>query len=80
LLDGIGGQRLATDPPVAAVDLINGYDGHSAKVFTLHLYHRASHLFDDLLLSLWREHAFDRMDLNEGHEFFTSTADVAPTE
>jgi 2-polyprenyl-6-methoxyphenol hydroxylase-like FAD-dependent oxidoreductase len=67
-LDGIGGQRLAADPPIAAVDLIDSHDGDTAKVFTFHLHHRVGHLFEDLLLRLWREDAFDRVDLNEGHE------------
>src|SRR5262249_26236436 len=49
-LDIGGGQRLAADPPVAALGFLDDHPGHRAHVFPFDGNHRVGELVDDLAL------------------------------
>src|SRR3970040_2451237 len=64
----VGGfERLSTDGPVAAVELVDADPGDTAQALALHGDHGLGNVADELLLLLRREHVFDDVDGDHGH-------------
>src|ERR1700750_171078 len=70
-VDGLGGHRLTADAPVPALDLLDDDPGHGAHVLTLDLDHGVGELLDDLLLLMVVEDAFDELDVDERHVWYS---------
>jgi hypothetical protein len=62
-LDIVNGQSIATNAPVAALDLFDNHPRYWPQVLAFDRYHRIGQLADYLLLLLGREHAFDYFDI-----------------
>src|SRR3954447_15298015 len=58
-VDGLRGQTLAADAPVAALDLVDDDPGHAAHVLTFDLDHGVGDLLDHRALLIVVEDAFN---------------------
>src|SRR5918994_7536520 len=78
-LDILGAQRLAADPPVTALHLVDHHPGHAAHALALDLDHRFREAGDHLLLLLGGKHAFHHLDIDQWHRIapFPETYDIA---
>src|SRR3954454_11719422 len=65
--DGLGGELLPADRPVAALRLLDVHPGDSAHALALDVDHRIGELLDHLALLLGVEDAFDELDIDDGH-------------
>src|ERR1700733_5133625 len=63
-LHGLGGQRLAADSPIAALDFVDLHPSHAAHVLALDRYHRIGQSRDHLVFLLGSEHVLDDAYLN----------------
>jgi hypothetical protein len=61
------GERIARDPPVAALDFFDHAPGDLTHVFAFDRDHGVGQLRDDLLPLFLGENVFDDSDLNERH-------------
>src|SRR5260370_13075986 len=64
------GQRLATDPPIPALNLFDDYPGYRAHILPFRTHHGVPELPHSLALLHVREGAFNSFALNQGHEYF----------
>lgn len=60
-------ERVASDAPVAAADLLDNAPGDWAHILALDAHHGVGELPDDLLLLLSVEDAFDDLYVDERH-------------
>src|SRR4051794_16669793 len=63
----LGGEALAADGPVAALDLVDHAPRDAAHVLAFDADHRVGEALGDLSLLLGREDALDEPDVDEGH-------------
>ena len=65
----VGGEGLAADGPVAALDLFDNHPGDLAHALAFDGDHRVGEFLDDPALLLGGEHVLDELDVDERHFF-----------
>src|SRR5207344_3610049 len=75
--DVLGGERVARDAPVAALDLLDDAPGDGAHVLALDLDHGVREALDHLALLRGSEDAFDELDVDERHSLVLSAGVVS---